>query len=112
MKKNNKFVIAINKINDETNVSKMIDCIDQLKSSFKNNDVVFEKNVNFAHDDLIKTLNTIVHLKVFNDDKLQSNVSLNDVIYKNFVKIFDIIVNANSNTFILFMLNTIEKKFE
>ena len=69
LKHEKKIVIVINKINDETNVSKMIDCIDQLKSSFENNNVVFEKNVNFAHDDLIKTLNTIVHLRIFNNDK-------------------------------------------
>ena len=69
LKHEKKIVIVINKINDETNVSKMIDCIDQLKSSFENNNVVFEKNVNFAHDNLIKTLNTIVHLKILNNDK-------------------------------------------
>ena len=88
----------------------MIDCIDQFKSSFENYDVVFEKNVNFAHDNLIKTFNTIVYLKIFNNNKLQSNISLDDVIHENFVEIYDIIVNANSNTFIFFMLNAIEKK--
>ena len=112
LKRNDEFVVVINKINDKTYVAKMIDCMNQFRSSFDSEIVVFEKNIDFTHENLIKTFDTIVHLWIVDDDKFKSNVSFDDIIHEIFVKIFDIIVNANSNTFIHVMFNTIKKKLE
>ena len=62
LKRNNKFVVVINEINNEIYVSKIIDCINQFKLLFDNKIVVFEKNIDFAHKNLIKTFDIIIYL--------------------------------------------------
>ena len=112
LKRNNRFVVVINKINNETYVSKIIDCINQFKLSLNNKIVVFEKNIDFTHESLIKTFDTVVYLWIVDNNKFKSNVSFSDVFHKIFVKIFDFIVNTNSSTFIHVMFNTIKKRLE
>ena len=112
IKKNNKFVIVVDKIDNETYVLKIIDCINQFKLLFENNVVVFEKNIDFTYNNLIKTFDIVVYLKIFSNNWFKSNILLSDIFYKIFVEIFFVVVNANSNTFIYIMFNTIKKKFE
>ena len=64
------------------------------------------------HKRLIKTPNIIVHLKIFYCDEFRFNVAIFSLNSKNFFKIFQIVVNVNSNTFIVFVFVLTKKVFK
>ena len=70
------------------------------------------KNVDFAHKCLIKTLRTVVYLKIVSNDELNTNVLFIAKSNKNVFHKFKIIINSNANTAIEIMLNNVEKSFE
>ena len=70
------------------------------------------KNVDFAHECLIKTLRTIVHLKIVSNNELSTNVLFIAKSNKNVFHKFKIIIDSNASAAIKIMLNNIEKDFE
>ena len=72
----------------------------------------FLKNVDFAHENLIETFRTIIHLKIVNDNKFDSNVMFVAKIDKNFFHEFKFIIDSNANATIMIVFYDIEKNFE
>ena len=70
------------------------------------------KNADFAHKCLIKILRTAVHLKIVNNNKLNTNALLITKNNKNVFHKLKIIINSNANATIKTMLNNIEKNFK
>ena len=64
------------------------------------------------HERLIKALNAIIHFKIFYCDELYFNVAILLSNLINFFKILQVIINANSNTFIIFVFVLIKKVFK
>ena len=61
---------------------------------------------------MIETLNAIIYFKIFYCDKLCFDVAIFSSNSKNFFEIFRIVVNANLNTFIIFVFVLIKKVFK
>ena len=61
------------------------------------------------YERLIETLNAVIYFEIFCCDKFYFNVAIFSSDLKNFLKILWVIVNANSNIFIIFVFVLIKK---
>ena len=61
---------------------------------------------------MIKTLRTVVYLKIVNNNEFNTNVLLIAKSNKNVFYKFKIIIDLNANVTIETMLNNVEKNFE
>ena len=88
------FVIVVDYENENENVANVIDNINKFELSFYEQFWIFQKCVDFAHDNLIKTFNAFVHLKIFNNKKFHYDVAFFSINRKNIFKKFIIVVNS------------------
>ena len=88
------FIDIDNYKNKNENIANVIDKINQFESSFDEQFKNFQKRIDFAHENLIKTFNTFVHLKIVNNKKFDLNVAFLSINRKNIFKKFIVVVNS------------------
>ena len=64
------------------------------------------------YEHLIETFNAIIHFKIFYCDEFRFNVAIFSSDFKIFFEIFQIIINAKLNTFVVFVFILIKKILE
>ena len=76
---------------------------------FKKKLEIFEHNVDFAHERLIKIFRTLIYLRIASDSEFEFNISSLALIFKLFIYIFVVVVDTKSNISILIVFNIIKK---
>ena len=88
------FIDIVNYKNEDESITNVIERINQFELSFDEQFKILQKRIDFAHENLIKTFNAFVYLRIVNNRKFDSNIAFLSINCKNIFKEFIVVVNS------------------